>query len=137
MRKKLLTILAAMCFIFIGSNFAFAYMSYGRHCNNQPCYFNGANRMPMFFSADADKDGKVSKDEFTKFHQDFFKKADVNKDKSLTKDEFINAQKDRRIEGRFLRLDTNKDGQISKDEFEAGRAYRNKNRNKNFRGRQK
>jgi Ca2+-binding EF-hand superfamily protein len=81
----------------------------------------------VFSQMDSDKDGKVTKDEFTAFHMDLATKArearfnqlDTNKDGKVTKDEFMAIQLDeaQRIgRARFSRIDANKDGVLSEKE---------------------
>jgi Ca2+-binding EF-hand superfamily protein len=70
----------------------------------------------LFSKIDANKDGKISKQEYMDATAATFRKLDKNKDGFLTKDELkvldkIDAQ-------RFLKeVDINKDGKISQDEF--------------------
>ena len=81
----------------------------------------------VFSQMDTDKDGKVTRDEFTTFHTDLARKVrearfdqlDTNKDGKITKDEFMAVQMDeaQKIgEARFSRIDANKDGVLSEKE---------------------
>jgi hypothetical protein len=77
-----------------------------------------AKRVTKAMAADADKDGKVSSDEWMKAHAASkgnparaFKKADANSDGFLTPDELkAVAQK------RFAKLDKDHDGLLTKEE---------------------
>ncbi len=98
----------------------------------------------FFKKMDANNDGKVSKEEFTKSAEDRFAKFDGNKDGALEKKDVPEKirermkQKDRQPKGaalgdkkitkeaflqmnakRFEKMDTNNDGFIDKSEFEA------------------
>jgi Ca2+-binding EF-hand superfamily protein len=64
-----------------------------------------------FAQLDADKDGKVSKDEMTAQ----FERLDANKDGQLSRDEIHAYRLAQGGEG-FARLDANKDGAVSRDE---------------------
>jgi Ca2+-binding EF-hand superfamily protein len=74
---------------------------------------------------DADKDGKVSLDEFITRHKEHFTKLDKNSDAVVDADErkasvdVILAKMKERIEARFTEVDANKDGKITKDESDA------------------
>ena len=81
----------------------------------------------VFSQMDTDKDGKVTRDEFTTFHMDLATKArgarfdqlDTNKDGKITRDEFMAVQLDeaQRIgRTRFNRIDRNKDGVLTEQE---------------------
>lgn len=81
----------------------------------------------VFSQMDSDKDGKVTRDEFTAFHMDLATKArearfdqlDTNKDGKITRDEFMAVQLDeaQRIgRARFSRIDRNKDGVLTEQE---------------------
>lgn len=78
---------------------------------------------PKFAAADADKDGKLSKDEIVacakkkadKRADELFKKLDANGDTSLTKDE-LKGKKAQKV---ALNADTNGDGKLTKDEVVA------------------
>lgn len=81
----------------------------------------------VFSQMDTDKDGKVTRDEFTTFHMDLatkgrearFNQLDTNKDGKVTRDEFMAVQLDeaQRIgKARFGRIDRNKDGVLSEQE---------------------
>ena len=78
---------------------------------------------PKFAAADADKDGKLSKDEIVacakkkadKKAEELFKKLDTNGDASLTKDE-LKEKKSQKI---ALNADANGDGKLAKDELVA------------------
>ena len=75
---------------------------------------------PKFAAVDADKDGKLSKDEIVasakkkadKKAEELFKKLDTNGDASLTKDE-LKEKKSQKI---ALNADANGDGKLAKDE---------------------
>ena len=81
-------------------------------------------------SFDANKDGKLTKDEVPERMQGIFERADANKDGVLTKEELTAAtasQQPRRMEGRgpggppmdllFRAIDKNGDGTLSKEEI--------------------
>ena len=78
---------------------------------------------PKFAAVDADKDGKLSKDEIVasakkkadKKAEELFKKLDTNGDASLTKDE-LKGKKSQKI---ALNADANGDGKLAKDELVA------------------
>ena len=69
-----------------------------------------AQQAALFQQADANRDGKLSAAEFTRFHE--LKKAAWQ------------AQQQEREKNRFARLDANKDGGISQDELKAAHAQR-------------
>ena len=81
----------------------------------------------VFSQMDTDKDGKVTRDEFTTFHMDLagkgrearFNQLDTNKDGKITKDEFMAVQLNeaQKIgDARFGRIDGNKDGVLTEQE---------------------
>jgi Ca2+-binding EF-hand superfamily protein len=81
----------------------------------------------IFSQIDADKDGKVTKDEFMTFHMEpatkireaRFDQLDTNKDGKITRDEFMTIQLEeaRKIgDLRFNAIDSNKDGVLSENE---------------------
>ena len=88
----------------------------------------GGDRHPMFEAMDANKDGKVTADEFTAQGAEFAKKRfaaiDANSDGKITEDEFKAANdkhpgaSDKRPA--FKDLDKNGDGAITQDEMSAG-----------------
>ncbi len=85
--------------------------------------------MQLFVSADADKDKKLSKDEFAKAFPllaDKFVDYDLDKDGYVTPDELHRhafeqwrMEKSQRREQRFKDADKDKDGALSKEEFSA------------------
>ncbi len=83
----------------------------------------GRERGRFFDAADKDKDGKLSKQEFTAGFPklaDRFEAFDGNKDSFVSRDEMYKgwqAYKDVYAEKRFNDSDANKDGMLSKDEF--------------------
>jgi len=81
----------------------------------------------VFSQMDADKDGKVTKDEFMTFHTEVATKArearfdqlDTNGDGKITRDEFMAVQleeAERIAEVRFRIIDRDKDGVLSENE---------------------
>ena len=77
--------------------------------------------------ADANNDGKVSKDEMIAYKTKKFEAADTNRDGRLTQDEAVayhEAERERRRKERqakmFGKLDANGDGTASLEEFLAG-----------------
>jgi hypothetical protein len=80
-----------------------------------------------FAHLDANKDGRISLDEWLSGWQNFFTSADTNNDKAVSRDEIkafrqkMQAEMSKRAdEGRkqfFEKHDANKDGKISRDEF--------------------
>ena len=86
------------------------------------------NPKELFALMDADKDGKVTKEEYVNFHTEYAKKIrearfnqlDTNGDGKITRDEFMAVQMEeaKRIgEARWGRIDVNKDGAITEREF--------------------
>lgn len=76
----------------------------------------------MFKRLDANSDGKISKDEFSKF-------AEIVRDKAQDKGKAKNA--DGKIaDTMFTRLDTNKDGSLSLEEFKKFSEQRQKKKDK-------
>lgn len=73
--------------------------------------------------ADANKDGNVTKAEFTASLEARFAKMDANGDGKLTKED-RDLRRQQRQEARFTQLDADKNGQISKAEFMAGHERR-------------
>jgi Ca2+-binding EF-hand superfamily protein len=82
----------------------------------------------LFVLMDTDKDGKVTKAEFVKFHTEYarkireirFNQLDTNGDGKITRDEFMAVQMEEaeRIgKARWKKIDINKDGAISEKEF--------------------
>lgn len=81
----------------------------------------------LFSQMDADKDGKITRDEFMAFHVEpartireaRFDQLDTNKDGKITRNEFMAVQLEeaRKIgKVRFNRIDRNKDGMLSEKE---------------------
>lgn len=81
----------------------------------------------VFSQVDADKDGKVTKDEFMTFHMEpatkireaRFDQLDTNGDGKITRDEFMTVQLEeaRKIgELKFNGIDRDKDGVLSEEE---------------------
>jgi len=81
----------------------------------------------VFSQMDSDKDGKVTRDEFTAVQMDLarkgrearFNQLDTDKDGKITRDEFMAVQLDeaQRIgKARFSRIDRNKDGVLTEQE---------------------
>lgn len=81
----------------------------------------------MIAMADANKDGQVSKAEFTAALDARFTKMDANRDGKLTKEDREITRK-ARMDQRFATMDANKDGQISKAEFDAAHQARSEHR---------
>lgn len=80
----------------------------------------------IFNELDANKDGKVTKEEREAFRRDQFRTADSNKNGALDSAEMashMRARSKQRIEKRFAAFDANKDGRLTLDEF-PGRAKR-------------
>lgn len=81
----------------------------------------------MLANMDANKDGKVSKQEFDQAHQarmaEMFGYLDANGDGFIT-DEDKALRRQKHAEAAFDRADANHDGSISKDEFTAARSNR-------------
>ncbi len=74
--------------------------------------------------ADLNKDGQVTKAEFTETAMERFAAADLNNDNFLSTDErqaLKKARHDKRAERRFERLDSNKDGSLSPAEMSTKR----------------
>lgn len=87
-----------------------------------PAFAEGpkAGRAKMFDQADANKDGKVSKDEFAAMRDGFFAKLDADKDGVVTRAELrqtAKARRDERRGRRFGRLDGDKDGKVTEADF--------------------
>jgi Ca2+-binding EF-hand superfamily protein len=83
-----------------------------------------ADRTAKIMSADTDKDGKISQDEWVAFRASAggdparaFKRIDTDADGFLSPDE-IKAV----MQQRFGKLDKNQDGMLTKDELTAGHA---------------
>ncbi len=77
----------------------------------------------MMMQADANKDGKISKAEFTAALDARFAKMDVDGDGQLTSKD-RDLMREQRMDERFSRLDTDKNGELSKDELAAGQQAR-------------
>jgi Ca2+-binding EF-hand superfamily protein len=116
--KKLLTILLALSFI--------GFLNADPDKKGRGKGHKGKHN--HFEKMDTDKDGKVTKAEWTAKHEAKFAKADANNDgvvtleelKSLHKDKKHNDKKNKkgdRKERRFNRMDVNKDGKIDKEEW--------------------
>ncbi len=76
----------------------------------------------LFEKADADGDGKVTKEEFAALRGDRFGDMDADGDGVVSKDELIAKameRAERRAEHMLERMDENEDGAISADEFAA------------------
>lgn len=79
------------------------------------------HRGHMFESTDINKDGVVSKDEFTARGEEMFSKLDTNKDGVVTQDEMTKEAAKRATEQagkRFSHMDNDGDGKISQAEFD-------------------
>ena len=97
------------------------------HVLAQQKYNKGEFLGASFDKMDADKDGKISRDEYLKTHDERFKKFDVNGDGYLTQEEvketagqMSEEAKKKAIQKakmRFDAIDTDKDGKISKAEW--------------------
>ncbi|WP_417211527.1 EF-hand domain-containing protein [Antarctobacter sp.] len=77
----------------------------------------------MFEQIDADKDGKITKDEMEAFRTARFEAADTDGDGKLSQDEMTAARDARRVERMKTmvdRLDTDGDGLLSAEELAAG-----------------
>ncbi len=78
-----------------------------------------------FKSADVNKDGKLSNDEFHAKHEQYFVMTDTNKDSVLVPQEMKkkrgkkDAKKPVKASRWFKSADANKDGKLSNDEFHA------------------
>ncbi len=94
-----------------------------------------AQKVEGFAKLDANKDGKISKDEFMSHAKAEFESKDVNKDGKIQKKECgkfdqFNTNGDDTVspeeflkghEDVFAKMDANKDGSVSKDEFKAAK----------------
>ena len=59
-----------------------------KKCQMKPCHKEGAKMFEKMFSeSDTDKNGKISKKEWTNSHNGKFAEIDANKDGNLTKEE--------------------------------------------------
>jgi Ca2+-binding EF-hand superfamily protein len=94
----------------------------------------------MMAETDANKDGKVTKDEFVADAAKRFSEIDANKDGNITEEEmkaYHQAQKAKHEQmekehaaeedKRFSEMDTDKDGKISKEEMKAAREKHEQN----------
>lgn len=73
-----------------------------------------------FQKMDANKDKKVSKEEFLAFHGNNFSIVDSGKDGFIEPTEFntfLQNNPDGKFIAAFITLDTNKDNKVSRDEF--------------------
>ncbi len=127
MKKKVFVTTLLFIFLSVAVTFAYGNRGQGRGMDNPPPD-RGRNMQVkgnLFADIDANSDGKISKDEFQKFHDDFFNLADQNKDGVITQEEFFEAHRTKRKANRFSRMDKNKDGKVTLQEFEDVGYYRN------------
>jgi Ca2+-binding EF-hand superfamily protein len=76
------------------------------------------DKAKLFERIDADKDGKVTKDEYKKFFE-----AVGEKMKDAGKGEKIAGKLDGLAEKSFEKMDADKDGKVTKDEFEKAEGF--------------
>jgi Ca2+-binding EF-hand superfamily protein len=83
----------------------------------------------VFASMDADKDGKVTKEEYMTYYVEYakksqeprFNKLDTNGDGNISRDEFTAVrveEAEKTGKSKFNRIDANRDGAISEEELE-------------------
>lgn len=80
----------------------------------------GDSAADLMSKMDVDKDGKVSKAEYTLYRDSIFNTLDRNKNGDVTHDEMVQGARGdfARMQGmRFGRTDTNRDGKVDKAEF--------------------
>lgn len=87
----------------------------------------------MMAQSDANKDGKISKAEFTTTLEARFAKMDVDHDGQITQKD-RDARRQQRLDNRFAQMDTDRNSQISKSEFAAAHQARADKRGANGRG---
>ena len=79
--------------------------------------------MKIMRKADADKDGKITKEELINAHEAKFKEFDLNADGSVTQEEVLKKLSSDHFEKMAKRItrrfDANKDGKVTADEFKA------------------
>lgn len=78
--------------------------------------------MHIMKKADADKDGKITKDELLAAQAAKFKEFDLNADGSVTKEEVqekLSSRFDKMAERITRRFDADRDGKVTADEFKA------------------
>src|SRR5262245_11162272 len=75
-----------------------------------------ANADAALFDADANGDGSITKEEFTKAREALFARLDRNSDGVITADERPERARARRRDAAGM-VDTNGDGNVSKEEF--------------------
>ena len=89
----------------------------------------GHGAMPMinFDAIDANKDGKITAEEFSSFRTAEFAKADTNSDGQISADELavrhiaeVTARAPEMAAKMIERMDANSDGQLSAEEMERG-----------------
>lgn len=90
-------------------------------------------------SLDADHDGAVTADEYSKLQKDRFAERDLNKDGKLTADEVLvvrarTVSDEDRADRMIKRFDANADGKVTKTEFDAGQKASFAKRDKNSDG---
>jgi len=103
--------------------------------------FDGA-AAERFARMDADKDGKLSQDEFRAYvkqrrgqrQQRKMAKMDTNKDGNISRDEFIGF-KTMRAEKKFSRMDKDSNGVVTADEFKQCKSKHKGKKGKRFGGR--
>ena len=125
MKKKVFVTTLLFIFLSVAVTFAYGNRGQGKGMNNPPPDRGRNMQGNLFADIDANSDGKISKDEFQKFHDDFFNLADQNKDGVITQEEFFEAHRTKRKANRFSRMDKNKDGKVTLQEFEDVGYYRN------------
>lgn len=77
----------------------------------------------MTYAAEGDKPKPAEGDKPKPNPEEYFKKKDANGDGKLSKDEFTKGAKDAaKAETRFTTLDKDKDGSVTKEEFSAAPA---------------
>lgn len=78
--------------------------------------------MKIMRKADADKDGKITKEELINAHEEKFKEFDLNKDGAVTKEEIqekLSSRFEKMAKRMTRRFDADKDGKVTADEFKA------------------